>query len=393
MRFFKTLFVVAVLGAVVVPNAMAFRFTDQARLTPTGVTGQFYSHKLTMSGGCLLVTMSIGPGSLPPGLSVVGSPSDQTQDSWRIEGVPTTPGAFTFWIKAGTQWPECAGDSTEEEWTMRIDQGLAIQGPGLPIGTQNVAYPSQQLTATGGGNQTWSIASGSLPTGLNLSSSGLISGTPTEVVQGRSVGIRVSDTSGRSTVRNYEISIRAPLAVTVNPAQPPIAQIGQPFKFGPFVPTGGAGPYTLTLASGTPPAGVTLVPATGSLEGTPTQAGSFRVVVRTTDAEGRTLDTPVTIQIASPVSIVTKRIAALKVGRTYALSLKTKGGVFIVRNGLNTMNWKVTSGKLPTGLRLNGYTGKLVGKPRKAGTYAFTVQVTDKFKSVALASYIVTVKR
>jgi len=57
------------------------------------------------------------------------------------------------------------------------------------------------------------------------------------------------------------------------------------------------------------------------------------------------------------------------------------------------MNWKVTSGKLPTGLRLNGHTGKLIGKPRKAGTYAFTIQVTDKFKSVALASYIVTVKR
>ena len=109
----------------------------------------------------------------------------------------------------------------------------------------------------------------------SLSSSGLISGTPTEVVQGKPVGIRVSDTSGRSTVRNYEISIRAPLAVTVTPAQPPIAQIGQPFKFGPFVPTGGAGPYTLTLASGTPPAGVTLVPATASLEGTPTQAGTL----------------------------------------------------------------------------------------------------------------------
>jgi hypothetical protein len=392
MRFIKTLFVVAVLGAVVVPNAMAFRFTDQARLTPTGVTGQFYSHKLTMSGGCLLVTMSIGPGSLPPGLSVVGSPSDQTQDSWRIEGVPTTPGAFTFWIKAGTQWPECAGDSTEEEWTMRIDQGLAIQGPGLPIGTQNVAYPSQQLTATGGGNQTWSIASGSLPTGLNLSSSGLISGTPTEVVQGRSVGIRVSDASGRSTVRNYEISIRAPLAVTVTPAQPPIAQIGQPFKFGPFVPTGGAGPYTLTLASGTPPAGVTLVPATASLEGTPTQAGSFRVVVRTTDAEARTVDTPVTIQIASPVSIVSRRFAALRVGRFYTLQVRTTGGVPIMRAGRETMRWRVASGRLPFGLRLNTQNGKLIGTARRAGTYRFTLEVTDRFRSIDTQAFVVTVR-
>ena len=63
--------------------------------------------------------------------------------------------------------PECqsAGDTTEEEWTMRIAPGLAIEGPGFPVGTQNVAYPNQQLTASGGGTQSWSIASGALPSG------------------------------------------------------------------------------------------------------------------------------------------------------------------------------------------------------------------------------------
>jgi hypothetical protein len=395
MRFIKTLFVVAVLGAVVVPNAMAFRFTDEARNTPTGVTGQFYSHKLSFAGGCNLVTVFTGPGSLPPGLRVVGEPRDDSQDGWRIEGTPTQAGAFTFWINARSGVPECQSehDTTQEEWTMRIDQGLSIQGPaGFPVGTQNVAYPAQQLSATPGSGHTYTIASGALPAGLTLSPSGAISGTPTEVVQGKPVSIRASDSSGRSAVRSYELSIRAPLAVTVTPAQPPVAKIRTPFKFGPFVPTGGLGPYTLTLASGTLPVGLNLVPATAAIEGTPGLAGTFRVVVRATDAEGRTFDTPVTIQIASPVSIATKRFAALKVGRTYALPIKIRGGVFIVRRGQNTMNWKVIAGKLPMGLRMNGYTGKLIGKPRKAGTYQFTVQVTDKFKSVAFATYTVRVR-
>ena len=49
----------------------------------------------------------------------------------------------------------------------------------LPNGTTTVPY-SQTLTAYGGPtNYTWGIASGSLPTGLSLSSSGVISGTPT----------------------------------------------------------------------------------------------------------------------------------------------------------------------------------------------------------------------
>jgi hypothetical protein len=394
MRFIKTLFVVAVLGAVVVPNAMAFRFTDAARNTPTGVTGQAYSHPLSFAGGCNLVTVFIGPGSLPPGLRVVGEPKDDSQDGWRIEGTPTQAGTFTFWINARSGVPECqsAADTTEEEWTMRIAPGLEIQGPGLPVGTQNVVYPNQQLTAVGGGSQSWSIASGALPAGLSLSPTGLVSGTPTEVVQGKPVAIRVSDTSGRSAVRNYEVSIRAPLAVTLTPAVPPIAQINRPLKIGPFVPTGGAPPYTITLASGTPPDGVALVPATSSLEGTPTEAGSFRVVVRMTDAEGRVVDTPVLIQVASPVAIRTTRIPALRAGRFYTITLRTTGGVPIVRFGRDTMNWRVSSGRLPLGLRLNTRTGKLIGTPRKAGTYRFTIEVTDKFKSTDTQAYVLRVR-
>ena len=49
----------------------------------------------------------------------------------------------------------------------------------LPNATVQVGY-SQQLTSTGGaGTVTWS-ASGSLPPGLSLGSSGVIGGTPTQ---------------------------------------------------------------------------------------------------------------------------------------------------------------------------------------------------------------------
>jgi len=49
----------------------------------------------------------------------------------------------------------------------------------IPDGTLGVPY-SHQMSAYGGTTPyTWSIWSGSLPPGLTLSSSGLISGTPT----------------------------------------------------------------------------------------------------------------------------------------------------------------------------------------------------------------------
>ena len=58
-------------------------------------------------------------------------------------------------------------------------QPLAITTTSLAAGTVKNAY-SATLTATGGVTPyTWSLASGSLPTGLSLSSTGVISGTPT----------------------------------------------------------------------------------------------------------------------------------------------------------------------------------------------------------------------
>ncbi|RYU72992.1 Ig domain-containing protein, partial [Hymenobacter persicinus] len=56
---------------------------------------------------------------------------------------------------------------------------ITVSPASLPSGTQNVAY-SVTLTASGGSAPyTYAVTSGALPTGLALSASGTISGTPT----------------------------------------------------------------------------------------------------------------------------------------------------------------------------------------------------------------------
>ena len=81
MRFVKVLLAVGVLAAVVAPNAMAFRFEDSARNTPTGVVGQPYDHAVPTIGGCKGVEVKVLSGSLPPGLSVTGSKRDDVDGS------------------------------------------------------------------------------------------------------------------------------------------------------------------------------------------------------------------------------------------------------------------------------------------------------------------------
>ena len=57
-------------------------------------------------------------------------------------------------------------------------------------------------------------------------------------------------------------------------------------------------------------------------------------------------------------------------GQEYVLPLAAIGGA-------QPYTWKVVSGDLPPGLKLQQHLGRIVGTPSAAGTYQFTVAVTD----------------
>jgi Putative Ig domain len=84
-----------------------------------------------------------------------------------------------------------------------------IWGEQLGSGTVGVAY-SESLTASGGtGGYNFSIASGSLPPGLSLSSGGVISGTPTTAGT-YTFGVEATDSSGNSNTETFQIVVTAP---------------------------------------------------------------------------------------------------------------------------------------------------------------------------------------
>jgi hypothetical protein len=94
-----------------------------------------------------------------------------------LSGTPTVTGTFTFSITVT--------DSSTPVQTLTASYTLTvaapptvITAPSLPAGMVNVAY-SQTLVATGGtAPYTWTLASGTLPTGITLSTAGVLSGTP-----------------------------------------------------------------------------------------------------------------------------------------------------------------------------------------------------------------------
>jgi hypothetical protein len=68
--------------------------------------------------------------------------------------------------------------TTNDSWIV-LDLLLANANTALPNATVSVPYTQVLLEQGGVGPLTWTIASGSLPPGMNLSASGVITGTPT----------------------------------------------------------------------------------------------------------------------------------------------------------------------------------------------------------------------
>lgn len=78
----------------------------------------------------------------------------------------------------------------------------------LTGGNESVAY-SKQLTVVGGnGTKTWALESGDLPSGLTLSSTGLISGTP-DTVEQQTFTVSATDALGQKVTQELSIDIQA----------------------------------------------------------------------------------------------------------------------------------------------------------------------------------------
>ena len=369
MRFTKIL-VLVVLGAlVIVPAALALRFTDDSYNFPVGETGKAYSKQLDGTGGCgpaLPYQYKILAGSLPPGLSM--------SSSGLISGTPTVGGGWSFWVELRDQDPPsqswCIVSSAQREFSISVVQGLNIQQNALSPKATFVNEPySSQLTAEGGGSQVWSIKSGSLPAGMGLSSNGLISGTPTATGDFTFV-VQVTDTN-RTDTETYTLSVVERLKIAAPP--PAAGEIGVPYALA-LKSTGGRPAVTWSLLQGTLPAGFVLNPATGEITGTPTVAGAYPLKVQVADTLGLTATVDVPLKVAARLAVVKKPLPAAKIGKLYTAKLKASGGV-------GPLKWNILGGKpglLPAGIKFNTKTGVFSGTPTKAGVYRLRMQVVDK---------------
>lgn len=171
--------------------------------------------------------------------------------------------------------------------------------------------------------------------------------------------------------------------ITVTPASLNIGIIGQPLTQ-IFTASGGMGPYTFSLASGSLPKGVTLQPD-GTLTGIPEETGTFTFTVKAIDKNGCMGTVTIQWRVDCPaITIAPTTLPAGTAGASYTpVQLVASGGTA-------AYTFAVTSGLLPMGVQLSS-SGQLIGTPMQSGPFTFTVTVTDKFGCTGLRQYTLTI--
>ncbi len=336
---------------------------------PAAVNGVPHRALIFTTGGTAPLSFSITHGTLPAGLSL-------DEETGVVSGTPSVEGTSEFTLRVS----DSSQPSVVRTATMAVAVGappaLSIATTELNSGTAGSSF-TQTLIATGGTTPyMWSIASGSLPSGLSISeSTGQISGTPTESGS-FPITIKVSD-SGSPTPQTASVA----LSLTVSPSSPlslttnSLSSGTQGTYYEETIEAqGGVPPYTWALSSGSLPEGLSLDSTTGTIYGLPTSYGTYSFTIQASDS---TSPTPVTtsksyslkIAPAPELAVSATSLPGGTQGQYYDQSLGISGGV-------SPYSVTVTSGKLPEGLTLDQY-GELYGEITGAQSQTFTLQIQD----------------
>lgn len=165
-------------------------------LLPFGTVGSFYSSHVQGSGGRFPYNWGI-IGALPSGLTINSLTGE-------ISGTPSISGSYTFNVLLQD------GDGLIDVQGFLIEIGDSnsptILTTTLSVGSLNVDY-NQPLSVTGGiPGYTWTKTIGSLPPGLQLSTTGIISGIPTAIGAFNFV-VQVKDSANVIDTQSYTLIV------------------------------------------------------------------------------------------------------------------------------------------------------------------------------------------
>ena len=381
------------------PMTVSALTVDGNNYPPNGTLNVAYSAKLRVLGGIPPYTVSqynslLNP--LPEGVTLNTS-------TFTLGGTPIEDGGF------GPIFQFTDSSNNPPSNSLLMLAGFNIASGTNPQITINNYFNLGTAIANSNYNQnlfacctptnqyTWSLAGGSLPTGIGLSATGVLSGTPT--VAGLSTFlVKAADSTNPSNAGYKQFAILITTATFSSPYGLPYGNVNSQYQNSPsgyqIAASGGNGPLTFSLGPEGPlPLGMTLA-SNGRLSGTPTQSGQFLFNVIVSDNSGPTNLAYFSLAVypagVSPAIAITTgpNLGTYSIGEIQAQLVATAA------SGNGPFTWSVTGGALPPGLSLrtdnpgffsaNASAGILgVATTPNATPYQFTLTVTSNGQSAS----------
>lgn len=185
---------------------------------PTLTAGTPFSQTLTSSGGTAPYSYSLQSGSLPLGLTL--SPSGL------LSGTPTQRGGYAFTVRSTESGP----GFVDKGYSGNVEAPALSISPASGTAIQGVAF-SQTLSAIGGvPPHSFLVESGSLPGGITVSTSGVVSGTTAAAPGNYPVVLRVTDSStgpgSYFELENYTLTVSPPPSVSISVSPASVSEDG-----------------------------------------------------------------------------------------------------------------------------------------------------------------------
>lgn len=331
-----------------------------------------YNETLTASGGTSPYVFSV-----KEGISAITPFS--LSSSGIVTGKSTVLGDKTFTAVA----TDANGNVGERQYTISVvPVSIDVLPDSLPDPDINTPY-SELITASGGvGPYTFSVTTGatSVPTGLTLTSSGTLSGTPT-VLGSKTFTVKAVDANGNEGTETYTLTVQA-VTIIISPSTLFDATVNDSYSE-TFTATGGSGTYTWTRTSGSFPTGINLT-ASGVLSGTPTVIGNFNFTIKATDGNGNFAEQPYTLNVLAVTITIDPTLLPNAIENiAYSQTLTASGGT-------GPYTFSRVAGSFPGGITLTS-AGILTGTVSTPTTATFTVRATDSKTNFGEQEYTLTV--
>ncbi|MGZ9447834.1 putative Ig domain-containing protein [Staphylococcus epidermidis] len=301
-----------------------------------------------------------------------------------ISGTPSEVGSYTVTVTTTDE----SGNSETTTFTIDVEDTTKPTVESVADQTQEVNTEIEPIKIEARDNSGQAVTNkvDGLPNGVTFDeATNTISGTPSEVGS-YTVTVTTIDESGNATETTFTINVEDTTKPTVEDIADQTQEVNTEITPITIESEDNSGQAVTNKVDGLP-AGVTFDEATNTINGTPSEVGSYDVTVTTTDESGNSETTIFTIDVKDTTKPTVESVA----DQTQEVNTEIEPIKIEARDNSGQAVTNKVDG-LPNGVTFDEATNTISGTPSEVGSYTVTVTTIDESGNATETTFTINVE-